>query len=458
MNNHELDHLYLTCEEKENATESSFSPDFVHSGQTPKRPGKHRSLVAVVSGIMIGVLLCAGVMAVTSAGNASTAAETTMDYQDKIDMILSYLEVYYLDGVEEEQLGDILARGLMENIGDKYAEYYTREEFDRMMEESSGEYSGIGLQIVQNEEGDVEVYKVYEGSPAQEAGIQLMDVISEAAGVRDFETLDDLVSLVRGEEGTTVDLVIRRGEEEIPMTVERRSIEVDSVYGEILADSLGYIAIGEFNTATINQFRDTVDKLMSEGMEAAVIDMRGNPGGDYDSVVAVCDQVLPEGPIVTVEDKLGGVLTENSDANCLDIPMILLIDDNTASAAELFTMALTDYEMAQTVGTTTYGKGIVQSIFRLPDGSGLKFTTEKYYGPKGSSIQDTGIEPDFVVEFPEEVYEDGVITMAEDIQLQKAAELLGYNIDFEALMKTRELEDDIGNTDQTTVKDPDAEE
>ena len=333
----------------------------------------------------------------------------------------------------------MLSKGLMENIGDKYSEYYTKEEFDQLLEESSGEYAGIGVQIVMNDDGFVEVYKVFKDSPAEEAGIQLKDLIVEASGVRDFEDLDALVSLVRGEKGSTVDLVIERNGEEIPMTVERRSIVTDSVYGEMLDDEVGYIQIAEFNTATIQQFRDIVDSLLEQGMKKVIMDLRSNPGGDYDSVVAVCDRVLPEGIIVTVEDKQGGMITENSDADCLDIPIVLLVDQNTASAAELFTMALRDYGMAQVVGTTTYGKGLVQSLFRLPDGSGLRFTTEKYYGPAGNWIQDTGIEPDYVVEFPEEVYEDGIIFLEEDVQMKKAAELLG--LDWEPFVEARKAEE-----------------
>ena len=447
MNNHELDSLYLEYPEKQENADEKQESRTLRSEQKRitdhgRRPGgRMRGLTAVISGVIIGILLCAGILAVTSMHTTSTAAETSMDYQDKVELILNYLRVYYLDDLDEEKLGDILSKGLMENIGDKYAEYYDEEEFARMMEDSAGEYSGIGVQVAMNDDGYIEVYRVFEGSPAEEAGIYPRDLIIEAGGVRDFESLDDLVAVVRGKEGTTVDLVVLRGEEEIPFTVERRNIVTDSVYGEILQDTLGYMQIAEFNTATIEQFRNTLKDLQDQGMTAVIMDLRSNPGGDYDSVVAVCDQVLPEGPIVTVEDKRGGVLTENSDAECLDIPIVLIVDEGTASAAELFTMALKDYDMAQTVGTKTYGKGVVQSIFRLSDGSGLKFTTEKYYGPNGNCIQDTGIEPDYVIEFPDEVYEDGVITVSEDIQLQKAAELLGFELDVERLEAEQETEE-----------------
>lgn len=431
----------------------SESQESVNPRRRKNRRRKWNSVVAVIAGAVIGALLCAGVFAITAVHNTSTAAETNLDYHDKIDLILNYLRAYYLDGLDEETIGDSLAKGLMANIGDTYADYYTKQEFDQMLEDSSGEYAGIGVQIVMNEDGFVEVYKVFEDSPAEEAGIQLRDLIVEAAGVRDFEDLDVLVSLVRGAEGTTVDLVVERNGEEIPMTVERRNIVTHSVYGEMLDDEVALIQLAEFNTGTIQQFRDIVDQLLEEGMQRVIIDLRSNPGGDYDSVVAVCDRVLPEGVIVTVEDRQGGMITENSDSESLDIPIVLLVDENTASAAELFTMALRDYEMAEIVGQTTYGKGVVQSLFRMPDGSGLKFTTEKYYGPAGNCIQDTGIEPDYVVEFPEEIYEDGIITLEEDVQMKKAAELL--DLDWEQavkdLIEKREAESSAASeTSETT--------
>ena len=452
MNNKELDSLYLDYTEERpedsrtvSEPEAGICFDGDTAGEEKKKvrrkgilfkrlfpEGRLKSAFTVLLGILIGILLCAGILGFSAAHNSRTeAAVAELDYQEKIDIILSYLKAYYLNDLDEQTIEDALAKGLMENIGDKYAQYYTEEEFDTLMEEMNGAYAGIGVQIVMNDDNKVEVYKVFKDSPAQEAGVQIKDLIVEADGVRDFETLDELVSIVRGEVGTTVDLVIERGGEELAMTIERREIETESIYYEMLSDTVGYLQIAEFNTTTVQQFEDAIEALEASGMTAVIMDLRDNPGGDYDSVVAICDRVLPEGVIVSVEDRQGGIFTENSDAVCLDLPIVILVNENTASAAELFTMTLKDYDMAQIVGTTTFGKGIVQSIFRLIDGSGLKFTTEKYYGPKGNCIQDEGIEPDYIVEFPEEVYEDGIITREEDIQLQKAAELLGFTLTFE---------------------------
>lgn len=442
MQNKELDNLYLNYEEEpaQILMTQERMPDNrdaarERSKQQRNRNNRIRGWMGILVGVLIGMIICLGAFGVLAVRSNATNIE--MDYETKIELILSYLETFYLNDLDDEMIENALAKGLLQNIGDKYAEYYSPEEFEDLMEQMNGEYAGIGVQITMNDEGKVEVYKVFRDTPAEEAGIQIRDYIVEAAGQRDFETLDDLVAIVRGPEGTQVDIVIERNGEEIPMTVERRKIETESIYSEMLSDTVGYILISEFNASTVSQFFHAIDSLQEQGMTSVIMDLRDNPGGDYDSVVAMCDRVLPEGVIVSVEDKQGGIITENSDATCLDIPIVLLVNSNTASAAELFTMALHDYDMAQVVGTTTYGKGIVQSIFRLLDGSGLKFTTEKYYGPKGNYIQDTGIEPDFVLEFPEEVYEDGIITREEDIQLQKAAELLGLELTFE---ETKEAE------------------
>ncbi|MBR5930963.1 MAG: S41 family peptidase [Lachnospiraceae bacterium] len=347
-------------------------------------------------------------------------------YQEKLETIMEYLELYYIGEVDEEELRDGLSEGLLSGIDDKYAKYYTKEEFDRMMEDSSGEYCGIGVSITQDESGAIVVYKVFKGTPAEEADIHPMDVIIEAAGERNFADLDALVALVRGEEGTTIDLVVLRDGEEIPITVQRRKIVTPSIESKMLDDHIGYIAISEFDRATVTQFNDAITELEEAGMEALIIDVRDNPGGDYDSVVAMADRVLPKGTIITTKNKQGTVKEEVSDdEHQLTIPMVVLVNANTASAAELFSGAIQDYGLADIVGQQTYGKGVVQSIYRLNDGSGMKFTTETYYTPSGRSVDGEGVIPDYEVELPDEVYEDGIVTEEEDVQLQKAIELLG---------------------------------
>lgn len=433
MNNKELDDLYLEIENKADGTAEQAEENLQPARKNEKKGKRRKSflhgITGILVGIMIGVLACVAVFTISTMKSNATSVE--LDYESKLALILMYLEEYFIDDLDEQMIEDAIAKGLMENIGDKYAEYYTEKEFQDLIESISGEYAGIGVQIVQNDNNDIMVYAVYDDSPAKEVGILPGDVIVEAAGTRDFEDMDALVAVVRGNPGTTVDIVIRRNDEEIPMTVERRQIAIQSVGGTMLDDTLGYIQIAEFSTTTFPQLKKTVEDLLSQGMKELIFDLRDNPGGDYDSVVAVCDYIVPEGIIVTVQDKKGGVHTDNSDANCLDIPMVVLVNENSASAAELFTMCLKDYGVATIVGTQTYGKGIVQSIFQLMDGSGLKFTTERYYGPAGNCIQDTGIEPDYILELPEDRYEDGIFYRFEDTQLIKGAELLGHTLEFE---------------------------
>ena len=436
MRNQDLDNLYLTEKEQKTETEGSYiEPSSRNFNRKSRKKKKAPFWLGIILGILGGAVLTVGItVGVSASAILSGNVHSAMTYQEKIAMIVQYLSYYYLNDFDDQMIEDGAAKGIMSNIGDKYAEYYTADEFEDFLDDMNGEYAGIGVSITLDDDGSISVYKVFEGTPAQEAGIHVRDLIVEAAGERDFETLDDLVALVRGEEGTYVDIVIERDGEEIPMTVERRKIETESVACEMLDDSIGYIQIAEFNSNTADQFEAAIESLLAEGMTSVIFDVRDNPGGDYDTVVSMCDMLLPEGPIVTVKDKAGAVHTDNSDADCLDMPMVVLTNGNSASAAELFTMALSDYGVASIVGNHTYGKGIVQSIFMLEDGSGLKFTTERYYGPNGNCIQDTGIEPDYVVDFPEEAYADGVIYREEDTQLKYAMELLGGTWPYEEVI------------------------
>ena len=385
--------------------------------------------IAAMSIVMVAVILITGLRLKSSSATSDTSSAETENVwsaaQTKLNMLTKYIDKYYLGDIDSELMEESLADGLITGLGDKYAEYYTVEEFADLIESTEGAYCGIGVAVVQTTTGEIYIYTVYSGSPAEEAGLMSGDIIVEADGVREFEDLDDLVSIVKGEEGTTVDLVILRDEEEIPVTVERRTIELDTVSYEMLDNNIGYIYIEQFDKVTAEQFNQALDDLESQGMESLILDLRDNPGGDYDTVVAMADRVLPEGPIMTVKDNQGNIKTENSDAeNYLDLPMAVLINENSASAAEVFVGAIQDYNMATIVGKTSYGKGVVQSVYKFPDGSGVKFTTEQYYTPSGDSIHGVGIVPDIEVDLPEDIYDDGIFDFEEDTQLQAAIEAL----------------------------------
>ncbi len=381
--------------------------------------------VAILLAAFVGYRLFANRTAWVNARKKQAQTEEEGTYKDKLDLIMQYLDAYYVGEYDENEIETGLSKALLASIGDKYAMYYTPEEFQALMEDSSGEYAGIGVSVVMNEDNEVEIYKVFEGTPAEEVGLQLRDIIISADGETKFEVLDDLVSIVRGEPGTTVDLIVRRNEKELPFTVSRAKIQTPTVEFELMDNGIGYIYISEFDNVTVEQFNNALDSLETQGMQSLIIDVRDNPGGDYATVVAMSDRVLPEGIIISTKDKNGNEKKEMSDEeHQLTLPMVVLINGNTASAAELFSGAISDYGLATLVGETSYGKGVVQSIFRLPDNSGMKFTTEKYYIPSGRCVDGVGLKPDIEVIIPDEAYEDGVITEEEDTQLQKAIEIL----------------------------------
>ena len=414
----------IDAEEEASRFEEEKKPETPASKE--KKPHKHSFVRGVILGVIVGlvVALAAGV-AGTGTQTLLSYTSSELSYEDKVDLIMAYLEAYYIGEIDEEALEDGILSGMLSGLDDDYAAYYTAEEMEELLEENSGEYAGIGISITMNDDGYPVVYKVFDGTPAQEAGIQVNDIIIEAAGVSDFESLDDVVAVVRGEAGTTVDITIERDGEEIELTVERQNIEVETVTYEMLEGNIGYIYISEFDTITESQFEDAVDELVQEGAVGIIFDLRDNPGGQLDTVVAMADYILPEGTIVTVESADGDVdVYTSDDKNSLDLPMVCIINGNSASASEVFVGALKDFGVACVVGETSFGKGIVQSLWQLSDGSGIKFTTAVYYTPSGTSLHGVGITPDIEVSLPEDAYDDGVLDEDEDTQLQAAIEAL----------------------------------
>ena len=429
----EKDEIIETEELIETAGQDDSSGQGRPAGAKEKKEKKHSFSGGMIFGIIIGIIVCLVVTAFADTLGFSvtgTSSSSSSDYDEKIELIKSYIDKYYIGEVDEEALEAGLLSGLLSGLDDDYAAYYTAEEMEELLESNSGEYAGIGVSITMSDDGYCTVYKVFEGTPAEEAGIQVNDIILEAGGVTDFESLDDVVAVVRGEEGTTVDITILRGDEEIELTVERRTIEVETITYEMLDNNIGYIYIAEFDTVTEDQFSDAVDELLDAGAEGIIFDLRDNPGGQLDVVVAMADKVLPEGTIVTVEDASGNVDEYTSDdENQITVPMVCIINGNSASASEVFVGALQDYGVATVVGETSFGKGIVQTLWSLSDGSGIKFTTAVYYTPNGTSLHGVGITPDIEVSLPDDAYDDGVLEEDEDTQLQTAIEVLEEEID-----------------------------
>ena len=366
-----------------------------------------------------------------SGGTQSTESNTgfvtqNKEVHQKLGLLEYYIRGHYLDEIDDEQLEDYLYYGFVAGLGDPYATYYNEEETQSMLDSSNGSYCGIGTVFSQNmTTGVVTVSQVYEGCPSYEAGILPGDILYKVNG-EDVtgQDLTNVVTKIKGEEGTEVTITMIRGEEELDFTMERRTIEVPTIAHEMLADNIGYIQITEFDGVTSEQFHTALIDLQTQGMKGLVIDLRNNGGGSVEAVCSIADELLPEGPIVFTEYKGEDWEERSSDAACVDVPMAVLMNENSASASEILAGALQDYEEAVIVGTQSYGKGIVQSVIDLRDGTALKITTAKYYTPDGNNIHEIGITPDVEIEMPVELKTQLDISHEEDVQLQKAIEVL----------------------------------
>lgn len=401
---------------------------------------KHGFLLGVLSSLLCVVLVCALVVGILSAtgqilvigqtGTSTIKSDALLDDDvvEKLDEIYENINVYYYEDFEKADLEQSLYKGLVEGLDDKYSVYYTEEEYEDLMVSTTGTYYGIGAGLSQDlDTMIVTITKVYRGTPAEEAGLKNGDIILYVEGIDATSVeVSKLVQHIRGEEGTTVNMTIYREstEETLDFTVERRHVELPSIEGEMLENGIGYIQITEFQSKTDEQFEEMYVELQSQGMKGLIVDVRANPGGLLSSVVNLCDYILPEGLVVYIEDAFGNKEEYTSAKSCVDIPMVVLIDENSASASEIFAGALKDYGYATLVGMTTYGKGIVQNIIPLEDGDALKLTTAKYFTPNGNYIHEVGITPDIEVEYEYTGPEDEAYDKQYDNQYLKAVEVM----------------------------------
>lgn len=341
-----------------------------------------------------------------------------------------YITQNFYEDVDQEKLLVGMLKGMTIMLNDPYSNYYTKEEYQRVVDETSGSYAGIGVLMGLNDERQVEIKDVYDGGSAKEKGVQVGDIITEVEGekieISETMLLTDVTSRVKGEVGTSVNLTFQRGSETFGLELERRKILLHYVESRMLDDEIGYIKLKEFSGECAQEFADAGNALASKGAKSLVIDLRGNPGGFVRDAVSIADMLLPEGVIVTTKDRNGKGETYESDADSAEMELVVLVDGNTASASEILAGALQDHKKATLVGTQTYGKGIVQKPFTINSTGGtLMLTVMTYYTPNGRSIHGEGIEPDHVVELPAEVDEDLTnLTDANDTQLKKALELL----------------------------------
>ncbi|MCM1288015.1 MAG: S41 family peptidase [Clostridium sp.] len=350
------------------------------------------------------------------------------DVQAKVDEINKYIENYYYFDIDPEFQEESFYDGIMNGLDDPYSVYYTKEEYEDLLEDNSGEYFGVGAVVTQDATMKVTVVRPVKGSPAEAAGIQADDVIIAVDGteITDQE-LSLVVEMIRGEKGTTAHIKVYRPSEDeyIEFDIKRAEVENVSVDYSMLDNKVGYISVTQFYENTPKEYKEAVEDLEKQGAKGLIVDLRDNPGGLLNAVVEMCAYTLDGGNIVTTKDRDGKITSsyDDNDKHSIDVPMVVLVNGNSASASEIFAGAMKDTGTAELVGTTTFGKGIVQSILPLSDGTAIKITVSKYFTPGGNDIHEIGIEPDYEVELEDRSNAVGV-DYEDDLQLQKAEEVI----------------------------------
>lgn len=388
---------------------------------------KHKEYASgVLTGVLVVALASGGVKFVQQRQYNGVLSDSS--HVQKIEYLEKMIDQEYLGEVDNAEMAEGIYAGLVYGLGDVYSRYYTADEYAQETASTDGAYAGIGVSIQKNKNGGVQIAECYEGGPGAEAGLQTGDVITAIndTDVTDME-LSDVVSLIRENKDNTIVLTVFRENEEKSreISVDVTDVELPSVFGEMLDKKTGYIQITQFTGVTLQQYKDMFTELKDKGMERLVIDLRDNPGGLLTSVCDILREILPEGLIVYTEDKYGNREEETCDGkHQLDMPLAVLVNENSASASEIFAGAVQDHEVGTIVGTTTYGKGVVQELRQLSDGSAVKLTVSNYYTPNGNSINKVGIKPDVEVKLASELLNKDEITHEEDNQLQKALDVI----------------------------------
>lgn len=367
--------------------------------------------------------------AVAILGSAIVTMQLTYREQTPVEAktaeIGAYLDRFFIDDYDEEKLADAAASAMVEATGDRWSYYLTAEEKSSYDEQMRNAYVGIGVTITaQKELGGMRIEAVTAGGPAEEAGLLTGDIITEVEGEKTLDLgMTGTRTKVRGEEGTFVTLTILRGEESFPVSVERRSIQTPVATYEMLDGQIGYIKIANFDTRCAEETNAAMDELIAQDAKALIFDVRNNGGGYKNELVKVLDKILPEGILFQSEDYQGSKQIDRSDADCIDLPMAVLVNQDSYSAAEFFAAAIQEYDWGTVVGTKTVGKGNFQTAFTLSDGSMLNLSIGKYYTPQGRSLTDTGITPDVEIALSDKdgakLYY-GQLEKADDAQLQAA--------------------------------------
>ncbi len=392
-------------------TKSRFLPGFL--------VGMLATMV-ITAGVVVGIVFSGTDINITAKKqNNKSATEASLS---KLSSLESIIDLYYLDKVDNKKLEEGIYKGLFSGLDDPYSVYYTADEYAKLQEDIDGVFVGMGAYVSQNTEtGIIIVTKAFDNSPAKKAGIKDGDIIykvedKEVTG----EDVDKVVSMIKGKENTKVKLTIYRQSEKkyIDVEITRAKVEVPSIEAKMLNKKKGiaYIQIVEFQENTYKQFASAIEKLKKQGMKSVIFDVRNNPGGRYDIVCQILDDLLPEGTLVSTKDKYGKEEKQTSDAKALNMPIVVIQNENSASASEIFAGAIQDFKAGTIIGTRSFGKGIVQQMWPLNDGSAIKLTVEKYYTPSGKNIHGKGITPNVEVK--------ASTKGNKDVQLNKAIEIL----------------------------------
>lgn len=355
-----------------------------------------------------------------------TKDEEKMHIQ-KMKFLEKKVEDDFLYKVDKEKLRQGELKGMVASLGDPYSEYLTLEDFDALAEQTNGKFFGIGVSVSSNEEGQILVIAPIKDTPAEKVGIKTGDLIIKVNGEPvSGNDLQAAVAKIKGDKGTSVKITIYRPstKETKDIDVKRDEIKLETVISNTIKD-LGYIGITQFNDNTYDEFTKALNNLKEKNVKGLIIDLRGNPGGTVDSVEKIANELLPEGTIVSAKNRDGQVVFDyKSDKEYVNLPMAVLINGGSASASEILAGAIRDFKMGTLIGEKSFGKGIVQSVFPFPDGSGLKITTSEYFTPSGENIHKKGIKPDIEVKLPDDTKGIGIEYLNTDSQLKKAIEVL----------------------------------
>lgn len=352
------------------------------------------------------------------------------DLEQKLNSVKATLNKYYLwkEDINEEELEKGAIEGYVNALGDKYTEYIPEDEMEEYTENITGNFVGIGIYMIADEESEkITVYYPIPDSPAEKAGIKAGDHIIKVDGVEyTIDDFDKIANYIKGEEGTNVNVVIERDGKEISFNITRQRIKTNQITAEIKEHNIGYILIPSFDEGTANEFKTKVEELQSQGAKSLIIDLRNNGGGIVDEATDIADYFLDKDDIIikTIDKENKEEITYSNNNPIFDMPVVVLVNEYTASSSEILGCSLQDNERAKIVGTKTYGKGIIQTLLTLGNGSGMKITTEQYYTPNGNEIHKVGIKPDEEVMLPETVTNIYALKEEDDTQLQKSIEIL----------------------------------